>query len=147
MTLSLQDWLNEGHLQPHKPGKQEISQILAVYERNITDAKINSLSTDGRFTMAYNAALMVATAALAASGYRTTGDGHHYITIKSLAFTIQPETAVIEKLNKFRQKRNKASYERIGMSSASDVSDMLALAIALRTRLDEWLRNNHPELI
>ncbi len=39
-------------------------------------------------SIAYNAALQTATAALAAAGYRATRDSHHYRVIQSLAFTI-----------------------------------------------------------
>ena len=111
------------------------------------DAKAEDLSADRRFATAYNAALMAARAALAASGYRTSGEGSHYWLIQSLAFTLQLDTSTITKFNKFRQKRNISDYEMIGMVSEQEVSEMVALAKTLRYTVTAWLKNNHPDLI
>jgi len=113
--VSLQDWLNEGRLRSHKTSQKEIEQLFAVFRRDMADAQAEALSTDRRFTTAYNAALMVARAALAASGYRTSGEGNHYWTIQSLVLTMQLDDKTIKKFNKFRQKRNISDYEMIGM--------------------------------
>ncbi|MCD6567730.1 MAG: hypothetical protein J7K94_03230 [Dehalococcoidia bacterium] len=145
--MSLQDWLNEGQLKTHKTSRKEIDQLFAVFERDMADAQPEALSTDRRFAIAYNAALMVARAALAASGYRTSGEGNHYRTIQSLAFTLQPDIKTIRKFNKFRQKRNITDYEMIGMISEQEVAEMIALAQELHDMVTEWLQKNHPELI
>ncbi len=145
--MSLQDWLNEERLRTHKTSKKEIEQLFAVFKRDMADAQAEALSTDRRFTTAYNAALMVARAALAASGYRTSGEGNHYWTIQSLAFTLQLDDKPITKFNKFRQKRNISDYEMIGMVSEQEVTEMIALAQELRDMVTEWLKKNHPELI
>ncbi len=145
--MSLEDWLNESRLKTHKSSQKEIEQFFAVFERDIADARAEALSADRRFATAYNAALMVARAALAASGYRTSGEGSHYWTIQSLAFTLQLDDKTIKKFNKFRQKRNISDYEMIGMISEQEVTEMIALAQELRDMVTEWLKRNHPELI
>ncbi len=145
--MSLQDWLNEGRLKTHTTSQKEIEQLFAVFERDMTDAQAENLSTDRRFTTAYNAALMVARTALAVSGYRTSGEGNHYWTIQSLAFTLKPDTETTTKFNKFRQKRNISDYEMIGMISEQEVTEIIALAQELRDMATEWLKKNHPELI
>jgi len=145
--VSLQDWLNEGRLKTHNTSREEIGQLFAVFERDMADAQAEGLSDDRRFTTVYNAALMVARAALAASGYRTSGEGNHYWTIQSLAFTLKPDAKTIQKFNKFRQKRNITDYEMIGMISDQEVSEMISLAQELRDMVTEWLKKNHPELI
>ena len=144
--MSLTDLANEGRFKAHNSSKSEINQLLAVFDRDMADAQIVNLSTDRRFIMAYSAALTIAIAALAASGYRAASEGHHYWTIQSLAFTLGTDPKTVEKLNKFRQKRNIADYERIGMASEKEVSEMLDLAKRLRLELADWLKNNHPEL-
>src|SRR4030042_5444851 len=106
MRVSLEDWLNEGRLKVHKTSRKEVEQLIAVFERDIADAQVKPLSIDRRFTTAYNAALIIARAALAASGYRAAGEGNHYWTIQSLAFTPKLDHKTINKFNKFRQKRN-----------------------------------------
>lgn len=145
--MSLQDWLNEGRLKTHTTSQKEITQLFAVFERDMVDAQAENLSADRRFTTAYNAALMLARAALAASGYRASGEGNHYWTIQSLAFTLQTDIKAIKKFNKFRQKRNISDYEMIGMVSEQEVTEMIALAQELRDMVTEWLKKNHPELI
>ena len=55
--MSLEDWLNEGHLKRHRSNLREIGQLLAVFRRDITDARITGLSLDRQFESAYNAAL------------------------------------------------------------------------------------------
>jgi hypothetical protein len=72
--MSLQDLLNEGYLKAHKTSKNEINQLLVVYERDLVDAQVEDVSDDRRFAIAYNAALMVAVAALAVSGRQATGE-------------------------------------------------------------------------
>ncbi len=145
--MSLQDWLNEGRLKAHTTSRKEIEQLFAVFERDMADAQAKNLSTDRRFTTAYSAALMVTRAALAVSGYRTSGEGNHYWTIQSLAFTVKPDAETIKKFNKFRQKRNISDYEMIGMISEQEVTEIIALAQELRDMVTEWLKKNHPELI
>jgi len=145
--MSLQDWLNEGKLRTHKTSKNEINQLMAVFERDISDAQVKGLSADRRFAVAYNAALMMAVAVLAACGYRAATEGHHYWTIQSLTFTLQLDTQTIEKFNKFRQKRNISDYDRTGMVSDQEVSEILDFSKSLRTRVTVWLKQNYPELI
>jgi uncharacterized protein (UPF0332 family) len=147
MKMSLQDWANEGHLKEHITSRDEIEKLFAVYERDIADAEIETLSIDRRFATAYNAALMMARAALAASGYRTSGEANHVWTIQSLAFTLNPEVQLIEKFDKFRKKRNVSDYEMIGMVSEYEANEMVTMARELHDMLIEWLKKNHPELL
>jgi len=144
--VSLKDWLNEGKLRNHDTSRDEIDKLFAVYERDLADARIETLSADRRFATAYNAALMMARAALAASGYQTTGEGAHYLAIQSLAFTLKLGTETITKFNKFRQKRNITDYEMIGMVSNQEVSEMIALAQQLHSGLSNWLKAYYPKL-
>jgi uncharacterized protein (UPF0332 family) len=145
--MSLQDWLNEGHLKEHITNRDEIEKLFAVYERDMADAEIKTLSTDRRFATAYNAALMMARAALAAGGYRTSGEANHVWTIQSLAFTLKPDDMLIGKFDKFRKKRNLSDYEMIGTVSEYEANEMVAMARELHELLIEWLKDNHPELL
>ena len=55
--MSLQEWLANGWLRPHKTDLQELRGLLAIVDRDIADAHISGLSVDWRFGIAYNAAL------------------------------------------------------------------------------------------
>lgn len=147
MLVSLANLAEEGKFKTHRTSKAEIRQLLALFERDMADAQIESLSTDRRFSTAYSAALSLAIAALAASGYRAASEGHHYWTIQSLAFTLKLHPKTVMKLNKFRQKRNIGDYERTGMASGKEVTELLDLACKLRLTLTDWLKTNYPELV
>ena len=89
MKMSLQSWLESGQLRAHKTSKREIAELFKAVDRDLADSQVQGLSADRRFATAYSAALLVATIALAASGYRAQQEGHHYWSIQSLAFTIE----------------------------------------------------------
>jgi hypothetical protein len=145
--VSLQSWLESGQLRAHKTSKREITELLKAVNRDLADSQLQGLSADRRFATAYSAALLVATLALAASGYRAQQEGHHYWSIKSLAFTLKLDAKTVDELNAFRRKRNIADYERVGMVSEREIKKMIALAKELRATVMEWLKKNHPELI
>lgn len=146
MKMNLQNWLASASPKPHKTSSREIARLLAAADRDLADAQVPGLSADRRFATAYGAALLVATVALAASGYRAAEVGHHYWTMQSLSFTLKLDDAALDKLDMFRRKRNLTDYENVGVVSEKEVDEMLALAKVLRTRLVRWLRETHPEL-
>ena len=147
MKVSLQSWLESGQLRAHKISKHEIAELLKAADRDLADSQLQGLSTDRRFATAYSAALLVATLALAASGYRAQQEGHHYWSIQSLAFTLKLDAKIIDQLNAFCRKRNIADYERVGMVSEREIKKMIAMAKELRATVMEWLKKNHPEFI
>jgi hypothetical protein len=144
--MSLEDWLNEGKLQKHLTSREELDRLFGVFERDIKDARAANISVDRRFATAYNAALMVARAALAVTGYRTAGEGNHYLTIQSLTYTIKPNEKTVILFNKLRKKRNITDYEMTGMVSAQDVTETIELAQVLRRSFSDWLRTSRPDL-
>jgi hypothetical protein len=66
--VSLKDWLNSAWLTEHEAAQQEISDLLTVIDRNPNDCRSSGLSPDWQLAIAYNAAVQVATASLAAEG-------------------------------------------------------------------------------
>jgi len=62
--VSLQDWVKNGWLKEHTSSRQEISDLLGLVARDLKACQTEKLPLDWRFTIAYNAALQVATAAL-----------------------------------------------------------------------------------
>jgi hypothetical protein len=144
--VSLTDWLNEKLITPHKPSPDEIADLLRICDRDLGKIEIVELGPDWRLSIAHNAAMQAATAALAAFGYRARSQGKHYIIIQSLAFTLKLSPAVIKRLDKFRQKRNISDYERAGAVTEQEAKEMVAMAIKLRADVEKWLRANYPDL-
>ncbi len=145
--MSLENWLNEKLIEKHRPSAREIANLLHICDRDLEKVLIIELGTDWRLSIAHNAALQAATAALAAAGYRARKEGQHYRVIQSLAFTIKTDLATIKQLDKFRQKRNISDYERAGLITEQEAEEMIALAKQLRHDVEQWLRVHHPELV
>ena len=145
--MSLKTWLQNSWLVEHVTSAQEIANLLALADRDLAACQVEGLPSDWRFTIAYNAALQSATAALAAAGYRASRDNHHYRVIQSLEFTIQPESKFINTLDAFRKKRNVSSYDVAGAVSDVEASEMLTLASELRKRVENWIRETRPQLL
>jgi hypothetical protein len=144
--MPLADWSSKGWIRSHRTSPEEIQELLAIADRDLSDSASPGLSPDWRLNIAYNAALQLATAALAASGYRTAGEGHHYRTIQSLVFTIGSDRELVRQFDTFRKKRNISGYERVGAVSDQEAKDMAALARRLKEAVERWLCAHHPEL-
>ena len=110
--MTLQSWLLNDWLIPHKTSPDEVSDLFALIERDLADCQATGLSADWRLNIAYNAALQAATIALAVSGYRAGRESHHYRIIQSLAHTIDAPANLIAHFDQFRKKRNIGGYER-----------------------------------
>ena len=146
MKVSLQDWLTDKLIETHRPSAREIANLLRICDRDLEKCQIAELGPDWRLSIAHNAALQAAMAALAAAGYRARKEGQHYRVIQSLAFTIKTDPAIIKQLDKFRQKRNISDYERAGLVTEQEAEEMIALANQLRDDVEQWLRIHHPKL-
>lgn len=120
---------------------------MALADRDIANAQLEGLSPDWRLSIAYNAALQAAKAALAAAGYRAEREAHHYRVIQSLEHTVGLDAATIGKFDRLRKKRNTASYESAGSVSIKEADEMLGLAKDIRFIVAEWLREDRPELV
>lgn len=145
--MSLKEWQLNGWLTAHTTSPQEITDLLAVADRDLRDCTASGLSADWRLNIAYNAALQLAKAALAACGYRAVRDAHHFRVIQSLVYTLELPAAVVTQFDFFRKKRNIGGYERAGIVSDHEAAEMLALAKDIRQKVEEWLSRNYPDLL
>lgn len=144
--MSLRDWARSGWLMEHRTSPQEIADLFGAADRDLHDCSLKGLSEDRRLAIAYGAALACAMAALAACGYRAPREAHHYRVIQSLAFTIGADVKLVARFDAFRKKRNIGDYERAGLVSETEAREMVALALALRKRVQDWLGEHHPHL-
>jgi len=145
--MSLSDWRGFGWLVEHRSTVSEIRDLLVVIERDLADCRVEALSPDWRLSIAYNAALQAATAALAAAGYRAARDAHHYRVIQTLMETIGASSTTVARLDLFRKKRNQGGYERAGAVSRQEALEMIELAEELVADVRRWLASRHPELL
>lgn len=145
--MSLRDWLANRWLVEHTTSPAEIADLLDVVRRDLADAAIESLSPDWGMGIAYNAALQLATIALAASGFRAARERSHERTILSLRYTVGVDQDSIDTLDAARRRRNASNYDRAGTASPSEAAEIFELAVALRDTVMTWLERHHPQLL
>ena len=67
----LENLVRIGQLKAEPRNAQEVTRMLAMAQTRLNDARLTSLSLEGRFTGAYNAAHAAALAALRWHGYQS----------------------------------------------------------------------------
>ena len=126
----------------------EIRGLIELAETRIKDAGVIQLSDDWRFAAAYNALLILAGIPLRAFGYRVPNSpGHHTRTFDSLALTIGADDSLIRRLKVFARTRGKATYEVAGAVSEQDLTAAIKSADELYSKVMQWMRQTHPELL
>ena len=140
--MSLSDWERNDWLKAHKTSRQEIDGLLSIVEREIKDAQVAGISSDGRFTHAYRAALTLATILLYKSGYAPArGQSHHYRTIAALPQILgdgaQDDTHYLEQC---RVKPNAAEYDSADEATETEASELVEFAKGFRETVNGWLR-------
>lgn len=146
--MALKQFLADGRLKPHRPSPKEIRDLLRVADRDLKDAVINAISVDLRFTTAYQAIFQLATIVLAASGFRTTGSGHHWVTFNVLPELLGQEFQdLVNYFDHCRNKRNLSAYDRAGEISEDEARELLEEAKKFRRTVLGWAKMHHPRLV
>lgn len=55
--------------------------------------------------------------------------------------------ASVATFDAFRKKRNITGYERVGIVSDSDATEVRQLAVTIRDEVQAWVRKNHADLL
>jgi len=145
--MTLQKWLENGWLRPHRTSKKETFDLLQIIDRDLRDAG-GDISADWRFGIAYNAALKLCTILLYAEGYRPEKNLQHFRTIQSLPLILGKKHDPDAKyLDTCRNKRNVTEYDYVGGITEDDVAELVEYVNELRDEVLRWLNENHPELL
>lgn len=144
--MSLNVWAKAGWLKPHAPTKQQVAAIFGVIDRDLADSK-QSLSPDGRFNIAYNAALQLCSIVLLAEGWKPDKLNAHHRTISSLPVILGNERQDdADYLDACRGKRNGLEYDAAGKVSAAEAKELRDFVVELRETVIVWLGKKHPKL-
>lgn len=144
--MSLSDWAKAGWLKAQAPTRDQLAKIFGVVDRDLEDSK-RSLSPDGQFNIAYNAALQLCAIALLAEGWKPEKLNAHHRTISALPLIlgkIRQDDA--DYLDVCRAKRNGLEYDAAGKVSAKEAKELREFATELRDAVVVWLGEKHPEL-
>ena len=131
-----------------EPDRLTIRRLLEAAERNIKDAKLDALSNENRFDVAYKAIMQLANVSLQASGYRTltSKPGHHQMMIQSLPKTIGLDNDEMIVLDALRKQRHGTDYSGDLVAEAL-VKECIAHAEQLYGLVQVWLQRNHQALL
>jgi hypothetical protein len=147
--MSLEQWLANSWIKRLSPSAEDVGDLLAIADRELSDASLQGISIDGRFTHAYDAVRCLAEAALHASGYDVPkGSQQHERMIESLRFTVPANVpGNVDYFDRCRRLRHQAMYVRTGMLQQRDADELLAAAQGLRVEIGRWLRSKYPGLV
>jgi hypothetical protein len=145
--MNLSEWAKAGWLKPHAPTKQQVAAIFSVVDRDLEDSK-QRLSPDGRFNIAYNAALQLCSIVLLAEGWKPDKLHAHHRTISSLPIILGKERQNdADYLDACRGKRNGLEYDAAGKVSSTEAKELREFAVELRELVIRWLSERHAKLL
>jgi hypothetical protein len=134
MASALENLAGPGKaLAAEPPDVAEIAGLIRSGQARLDDARNASLSLEGRFDLAYNAAHALCLAALRRKGFRAR---HRYIVFQALPHTLGLGPEVWRVLAKAHDARNLAEYEGHVDVSERLVLDVIAAAEVVAMRLD-----------
>jgi hypothetical protein len=146
--MSLKTWQNNGWLRPHQTTVAQITDLFAIVDRDLADARTKRLSTDWQFGIAYNAALKLCTILFYAEGYRPERALAHYRTLQALPLILgNTRKDDADYLDACRAKRNIVEYDMAGQASAEEASELVEFTEQFRADVLEWLRQRHSALV
>ncbi|MEK6578998.1 MAG: hypothetical protein AABZ55_07205 [Bdellovibrionota bacterium] len=147
--MSLSDWAKNDWLKPHKTSQKEIVDLFSIVERELKDAQLEGISSDGKFNHAYRASLTLGTILLSASGYSPAkGQSHHYRVIAAI-----PEILGDQKkrdshyLENCRVKRNASEYDSANEASETEANELIKFSKDFENTVRTWLKKNHNNLL
>ncbi len=125
---ALENLARIGQLKVEPSNDAEVQRMLGMARTRLADAQISSLSAEGRFTSAYNAAHTAALAALRWHGYRSE---NRYTVFQCLTHTLNWPAYQWRALDMAHQKRNLAEYEGYLEIEVSQIMQLCALVTEL----------------
>lgn len=144
--MCLREWAKAGWLKPQTPSRDQIAKVFGVVDRDLEDAKA-TISSDGRFNIAYNAALQLCAIVLLAEGWKPDKLNAHHRTISALPLILGPKKqGDADYLDACRAKRNGLEYDAAGRVSSKEASELRDFAEELRVEVVTWLETTHPKL-
>jgi hypothetical protein len=129
----LENLVRTGKLKREAPAAGEVEGLRRSGEARLADAPKPELSIESRFDLAYNAAHVLALAALRRLGYRSE---NRYLVFQTLPHTLGLPPSVWRVLAKAHEKRNLAEYEGLLEADERLIEDLIDACEAVLTALN-----------
>jgi uncharacterized protein (UPF0332 family) len=146
--VSLKKFISKGFILAHPLKEDEITRLLKIADRDITEASEKCHEIDWQFAIAYNAALQLASAVLRASGYRaSTKVGHHWATFSVLPDVMGDDfRELADYFNDCRSKRNTIEYCDSGTITKQAAEELIDKVKVFKTKVIAWLKKPNNTL-
>lgn len=151
--MSLEDLLNkllkEGKIKRQDTDVNYLNGLLGSAQQNFLSAKYN---LSGGFYMtafksAYDGLLQISRVILFLNGYRPDDGEQHKTTFMMAGATLGEEfNELIERIDRYRVKRNRAIYQPIDFLSKSEAEGILETAKEYWHSVKRYLREKNPQL-
>ncbi|MEO8004639.1 MAG: hypothetical protein ABI771_07015 [Betaproteobacteria bacterium] len=129
MAAPLENLVAQKQLKAEAASPAEISSLLKRAAGLLTDAGNSALGASSRFTLAYDAAFALATAALRMSGYRAdAARGHRAVVFQVLPHTLNASAELWTSLSGMHERRNSVEYSAALAPTESEARELLSLA-------------------
>ncbi len=139
--------LATNRVQRHATTRHEQDDLRSVVARDLADASLPGLSDDRAFATAYNAVLQLAKMAIAATGHRVVGQGHHQTTFQAVELALGPAAAgYTAYFDACRRKRNQLDYDVADVATHTESQELLAKAREFEQLVENWLATTYPHL-
>ncbi len=132
--MSLDNLVRIGKLKAEPPAQTELDGLIRSGNARLADAENESLSVDGRFDLAYNAAHALSLAALRWHGYRSD---NRYLVFQTLPLTLGLANEQWRVLDQAHRKRNQVEYEGVVDVDESFVKAMMRVTRDVAARVEK----------
>lgn len=146
--MSLKSLLEEDLVERAPTSPDEIAELAAMVERDLSAHRAEGLPRDWEFAIAYSAALNLATITVRAEGYRARAGAHHYAVLAAFGVIAGEEYSDrVSYLQSCRVKRHRAEYDRAGQVTSAEVESLVREANDLKGWVMRWPRFHHAQLL
>ena len=133
--------LAEKRVASEPTSKKELDELRMMVSVNLKDACVAGISAQGRFEFGYNAARLLATVVVRASGYRVIAKtGHHYFTFQALQAADPAFAKMAVYFDSARDTRNDFSYDAPVPISDTDADDLVKAVEQFLQDAEAWIR-------
>lgn len=140
--MTLENLIGKG-LENEPADRAEIDRLLEKITTKMTDARVQAISRETRFDIAYEALLQIGLTALRCHNLRPNSrGGHHVIALQTLPLTIGYPKEKVRLLEEFRKQRAAGLYDGSFTPSKQELTELINEVCALRGRLVDWIGNN-----
>lgn len=117
-----------GHLKREPPARAEIEGLIRSAATRLNDCQNESISPDGRFDLAYNAAHALSLAALRLKGFRSD---KRYLVFQALPHTLGTPVGTWRLLAKCHEVRNRTEYEGVNEADETLLEGLIEAGLSL----------------